>query len=91
VRVHVTLRGTLSDRLPGGRGELEVSEGASVGALAAMLDLPGRQCVFVVNGSTVKPDAELHGGDRVQAFPPMAGGAWGGAGHRPLGRAIRRR
>lgn len=75
MRIHVTLRGTLADRLPGGTGEVELADGATVATLSNMLDLPGRHCVFVVNGSTVKPDAELHADDRVQAFPPMAGGA----------------
>lgn len=77
VRVHVTLKGSLADRLPGGRGELEVSDGATVGALAELLGLPGGRCVFVVGGSTVKADHRLHDGDLVQAFPPMAGGDGG--------------
>ncbi|HEX6231196.1 MAG TPA: MoaD/ThiS family protein [Actinomycetota bacterium] len=72
--VHVTLRGTLADRLPGGAGEVEVPDEATVGALSDELGLPGRHCVFVVNGETVKPDAALRDGDRLQAFPPMAGG-----------------
>ncbi len=74
MRVHVTLKGTLADRLPGGRGEVEVEGGATVQALSDQLGLPGRHCVFVINGTTVKPDAVLSEGDRVQAFPPMAGG-----------------
>jgi hypothetical protein len=73
VRVHVTLRGTLADRLPGGRGELEVSDGASVGAVADLLGLPA-QCVLVLNGATVKRVERVGDGDRLQAFPPMAGG-----------------
>lgn len=74
VQVHVTLRGTLADRLPGGKGELEVADGATVATVSEQLGLPGGHCVFVLNGATVKPEAALHQGDHVQAFPPMAGG-----------------
>ena len=74
IHVHVTLRGTLADRLPDGRGEVEVPDGSTVGHLSNQLGLPGRHCVFVVNGQTVEPDAVLRDGDRLQAFPPMAGG-----------------
>jgi sulfur carrier protein ThiS len=74
VRVHVTLKGTLAERLPGGHGEVELPEGSTAAALAQALDLPGRRCVVVVNGAAVGPDATLAEGDRVQVFPPMAGG-----------------
>lgn len=74
MRVHVTLKGILADRLPGGRGEVEVADGATVRAVSDALGLPGRHCIFVVNGETAKLDAGLREGDRVQAFPPMAGG-----------------
>lgn len=74
MRVHVTLKGTLADRLPGGSGEVEVPDGSTVGRVSDRLGLPGRHCVFVVNGQAVKPDAVLRDGDRLQAFPPMAGG-----------------
>ncbi|MBI3648838.1 MAG: MoaD/ThiS family protein [Actinobacteria bacterium] len=74
MRVHVTLRGTLVDRLPGGSGEIELADDATVAAVSDRLDLPGGHCVFVLNGATVKRDAALSQGDRVQVFPPMAGG-----------------
>lgn len=74
MRVHVTLKGVLADRLPGGRGELELADDATVAAVSERLGLPGRHCVFVVNGTAVEPDAALRDGDRLQAFPPMAGG-----------------
>lgn len=74
MRVRVTLRGSLAERLPGGQEEIDVADGLAVGALADLLGLPGRHVVFVVNGATVKPDVLLREGDRVQAFPPMAGG-----------------
>jgi sulfur carrier protein ThiS len=75
VRVHVRLKGSLAGYVPGGQDEVDVAEGAEVGTLVQLLGLPGRHVVFVVNGTTVKPDAVLREGDRVQAFPPMAGGA----------------
>lgn len=75
VRVHVTLKGTFAERLPGGRAEVELTHGATVGALAEHLGLPRGPSVFVVNGQAVKSDAPLSDGDRVQAFPPMAGGS----------------
>jgi sulfur carrier protein ThiS len=74
VRVYVTLKGTLADRLPGGTGEVELADDATVQAVSDQLGLPGRHCMFVVNGMTVKPNAALREGDRLQAFPPMAGG-----------------
>jgi sulfur carrier protein ThiS len=74
VRIHVTLKGSLADRLPGGRGELDVAEGSTVEAVFEGLDVPGRQCVVVVNGAAVKADAVLRAGDRLQVFPPVAGG-----------------
>lgn len=74
MRVFVSLRGTLADRLPGGRGELDVADGSAVAIVSERLALPGRQCVFVLNGATVRSDALLHEGDRLQIFPPMAGG-----------------
>ncbi len=80
VRVHVTLKGTLVDRLPGGKGEFEVADGTTVGGLAERLGLPGRQCVFVVNGAAVGGERSLSEGDRIQAFPPMAGGRGGRRG-----------
>ncbi|HZD79664.1 MAG TPA: MoaD/ThiS family protein [Actinomycetota bacterium] len=74
MQVHVTLRGTLTDRLPGGKGTLDVADGATVATVSERLGLPGGHCVFVLNGATVKLGAELREGDRLQAFPPMAGG-----------------
>lgn len=73
-RVLVTLKGALADRLPGGRGEVDVPEPATVEALAHVLGLPPRVCVVVVNGSAAEPGTPLADGDWVSVFPPMAGG-----------------
>ena len=72
--VEVVLKGSLAARLPGGRARLVLADGASVGSRLAALELPEMQCVFVVNGSAVSRDTRLRDGDRVQVFPPMAGG-----------------
>lgn len=74
IRVVVTLKGALADRLPGGRGEVDVPEPATVEALTGLLGLPPRICVVVVNGAAAEPGTLLADGDRVQVFPPMAGG-----------------
>lgn len=73
-RVRVTLKGALADRLPGGTAEVDVPEPATVEGLQRVLDLPPRVCVVVVNGAAAEPGAPLSDGDRVQVFPPMAGG-----------------
>lgn len=74
IRVHVTLKGSLTDRLPDGRGEIDVPEPGTVEALQGVLGLPPRVCVVVVNGAAAEPGTPLADGDRVQVFPPMAGG-----------------
>lgn len=73
IRVHVTLKGSLAERLPGGAGEVEVPEPPTVASLQAALGLPA-PCVVVVNGQAARSAAPLAEGDRVQIFPPMAGG-----------------
>jgi sulfur carrier protein ThiS len=73
-RVLVTLKGALADRLPGGRAEVDVPEPATVEALARVLGLPPRVCIVVVNGAAADPGTPLADGDRIQVFPPMAGG-----------------
>lgn len=73
VRVEVRLKGSLADRFPDGRTEVEVAEGATVEALVGALGLPRASYVFAVNGAAVRGHA-LRDGDRVQIYPPMAGG-----------------
>jgi len=74
VRVTVTLKGALADRLPGGRGEVEVPEGAPVEAILDALGLPQAPCVYVVDGAPRTRGAPLADGDRVVVHPPQAGG-----------------
>lgn len=78
MRVEIDLRGDLAGRasatLPGGRGGVELPEGASVAALASALGLGPAMAVFVVNGAAVTARQPLREGDRVQVFPMAAGG-----------------
>lgn len=74
MRVAVTLKGALAERLPGGRGEVEVPDGAAVEAVLTALGLPQSPCVYVVNGAPRTRGAPLADGDRVVVHPPQAGG-----------------
>lgn len=76
IRVDVTLRGGLASRLPGGRATLEIPFGSLADGILRELGLPEVQCIVVVNGAAVARSTELHDGDRVLLFPPMAGGGW---------------
>jgi len=75
IRVDVTLKGSLAPRLPGGRGSLELPAGSSADGVFRELGLPEIHCIVVVNGAVVPRGSALADGDRVQLFPPMAGGA----------------
>jgi len=70
----VTLRGSLAGRLPQGRGTIEVPPGAAVESILAALGIAGVHCVQVVNGRAVLRGTTLQEGDRVELFPPAAGG-----------------
>ena len=72
--VSVALKGPLASRFPAGRSEVEVPDGTVVGELIEVLDLPRSPCVFVIRGAMVDRQAPLSDGDRVQIYPPVAGG-----------------
>ena len=74
MHVSVTLKGVLAERFPGGRADVELTEGAAVEVLIQALDLPRSSYIFVVNGAAADRRALLGDGDRVQIHPPMAGG-----------------
>jgi sulfur carrier protein ThiS len=74
LHVSVTLKGSLAGRLPGGRTEVELVAGATVGGLIEALDLPRASYVFVINGAMADQRAPLSDGNHVQIHPPMAGG-----------------
>lgn len=73
-RVEVRLRGTLAERFPEGRTVVEVDPGEAVERLVERLDLPRATYILVVNGAAAARGAPLKDGDRVQVYPPMAGG-----------------
>jgi sulfur carrier protein ThiS len=74
IRVEVSLRGGLADRLPGGRTTLELPAGSRADGILGQLGLPDVHCIVVVNGAAMARTTELHDGDRVLLYPPMAGG-----------------
>ena len=80
IRVEVTLKGSLADRLPGGRGPLEVPEGTTAEGVLAVLGVPPVHCIYVVNGATAAKGTLLGDGDRLLVYPPMAGGGPPSAG-----------
>ncbi len=73
-RIAVRLKGALAGRFPGGRTTVEVEAGERVGRLVELLDLPRSSYIFVVNGAAVGPAHPMRDGDRVDVYPPMAGG-----------------
>jgi sulfur carrier protein ThiS len=83
MRVTVKLYATLGNYLPAGsrnnRVEVEVPEGAPVGAVLAPFALPPRLTHLVlVNGTFVPPEERatsvLKDGDTLAVWPPIAGG-----------------
>jgi molybdopterin converting factor small subunit len=82
VKVEVVLKGALAERLPGGRGTVELPDGATVDVLREALGLLAIHCIYVVNGVAVERGAPVSSGDRVQIFPPAAGGAGSSARRR---------
>lgn len=59
----------------GGRAEIEVAGGASVGDLLRLLDVdPNLVAVITVNGRAAEPERALADGDRVDLVPPITGG-----------------
>lgn len=76
--IHVRLHTTLRRETPQGvidRLELELPEGAGVGALLEQLGInPRRGVLVVVNDQLVRGDAPLSDGDHVRLVPPVSGG-----------------
>jgi molybdopterin converting factor small subunit len=74
MRISVRLKGSLAERFPDGRTDVQVPDGALVGGLVGALNLPPASYLFVVNGSMADRNARLADGNNVQIHPPMAGG-----------------
>jgi sulfur carrier protein ThiS len=73
MRVQLTVRGSRAAHPTGGRGLVDLPEGATVRTLLEQIELP-LQCVAVIDGTAVRGTAVLHDGDQVQVFAPQAGG-----------------
>jgi sulfur-carrier protein len=79
VRVEVQLFATLAAFLPAdsrhGAAILDVPDRSTVRDVIQRLGLPADlERVTLVNGGDAPPDQDLHAGDVVAVFPPLAGG-----------------
>ena len=79
MKVELILYASLRNCLPAQYGKnsciMEVEEGTTIGKLLAKLQIPPEAArILFRNGVQVKGDEVLKDGDRVGAFPPVAGG-----------------
>ncbi len=79
MKIEVNLFASLTAYLPensaGHSCILEVEEGTTVGALLQKMKIPaGAPKIIFLNGVHAGGDEVLREGDRVGAFPPVAGG-----------------
>lgn len=75
LRLYATLQGYLPDTGEGNLRIVEVSEGTTVQDFLQKLAIPADAVkVIFINGIHAKGDEFLKEGDRVGAFPPVAGG-----------------
>jgi molybdopterin synthase sulfur carrier subunit len=75
VRLYGPLRQVFPDVGLGEQMEVELPDGATVGQLVEMLQLPADQVkVIFVNHTVREHEHTLEDGDRVAVFPPVGGG-----------------
>ena len=76
LEVFGTLRDKMKDRLPGGRGTVDVADGASLDQLAEQLAIPiVANCVIMLNGQTERDRSRpLPANAKLTLIPPVAGG-----------------
>ena len=79
MKVEVQLFASLMQYMPGQTGHapyvIEVADGTTVGALLVSLKVPvGLAKLIFRNGVHARGEDVLQEGDRVAAFPPIAGG-----------------
>lgn len=78
MRVELALFASLRRYVPEGEAgherTMDLPDGTTVGQVIAMLGLPDEPRVVFVNGRHAPEDQELHDGDRLAVFPPVAGG-----------------
>jgi len=79
IRVEVRLYASLRDYAPAGGGDRvmlrDLDDGATVEQLYGVLEIPLEEVVVsLVNGRAEALDHTLEDGDRIDVFPPLAGG-----------------
>ena len=76
LEVFGTLRDKMKDRLPGGRGTVEVTDGSTIEQLAAQLEIAIVQnCVVMVNEQMERDRTrQLSANAKLTLIPPVAGG-----------------
>jgi molybdopterin synthase sulfur carrier subunit len=75
LRLYASLRKYLPGETPDGACQIELEEGATVRSLLARIHIPADAPKIVfLNGVHARGDEALKEGDRVGAFPPVAGG-----------------
>jgi molybdopterin converting factor small subunit len=75
VGLYATLQKFLPQNSTGRRCELELKEGATVGDVIELLNIPPKFAALrLVNGVQSKLDKRLSDGDRISIFPQIAGG-----------------
>ena len=85
VRLHATLTGFLPKGGRDGQATVELEEGATIARIIQRLAIPGDLSrVVLVGGHDVPDDYVIHGGDVIDIFPPLAGGADGRHGSRVI-------
>ena len=78
VKLHGVLRKHRPKDMPGSRHqpfELKLNDGTQIKALVSRLGIEsGMLAGSAVNGEATGDDSQLHDGDEVSLFPPVAGG-----------------
>jgi len=79
MKVDVVLFAHLASFQPDWRGgrysrTLDLPEGTTIAEVVEMIGLPDEPRVIFVNSKHAEESAELHDGDRLAIFPPVAGG-----------------
>jgi sulfur carrier protein ThiS len=79
MKIRVDLYGTLSQKIPGYRHsqgiELDITEGATVSDLLALLEIDTSQKAIVAIDSRIcKPNEKIPAGARARIFQPVHGG-----------------
>lgn len=79
MRIDIALFAYLADHQPDGLGgrharSFELPDGTTIADVIASLKLPDQPRVVFVNNRHAPEDSQLHDGDRLAIFPPVAGG-----------------